>query len=392
MGYNYNGLIFDQYRKERQTQEMKKKMSRALAAAAALMMLCGCSDKGVNWDPDDTSAEDSSSLSSASDSEPDKSEPDSKKDSSSEEDSSSKKDDSSEKDSSSENDDSTDPNSFPDDSKTRKDDTGLYDTTPISKAYLSGDDSDLDDLQKAILKQAKKIIKETVTDDMTPIEKELAIHDYISIHYEYDKSALDAFHTVQPHSDDPYGMLVLGRGICSGYSTSFKLLMDMIGIENMIVHATANNYEEHAWNMVKFDGEWYCVDVTWDDLDDSSPDRFVSHTYFNCTEQTLLNHAHQWDANSIPHASGTKYSFSNQFSVVIKNKDDLEKAVKNALAKCHDNIYVIPEGDYGEGSRNEKINAITVDLTKIVNQIKDLSGFFELSDKDVYSIRLYYTN
>lgn len=40
--------------------------------------------------------------------------------------------------------------------------------------------------------------------------------------------------------------------------------MDMLGIENGTVSGEAGD-EQHIWNTVKLDDQWYHVDVTWDD-------------------------------------------------------------------------------------------------------------------------------
>ena len=353
---------------------------------AAVMAAAGCAETEFNWgiDPETSSSVETSSVTDDNSLENSVTDESSSEAESSEDESS--EEDSSENESS--EDDTSDPNVYPDDSNTKKDETGLYDTTPISDAYLSGDESELDGLQKAILKEARKIIKKVITDGISPIEKELAIHDYICINGKYYNMALDVMHTVQPHSDDPYGMLILGRGICSGYSTTFKMFMDMLGIENMIVHATANRNEEHAWNIVKFEDEWYCVDVTWDDLDLSEPDKQISHTYFNCDEQVLLLHSHQWDLNKIPHANGKKFSFANQFTYEVKNKEELKAAINKAMERCHDSVILMPSGDYDTGSYNGNVKKLETDAREIVEKM-NFSGYFEYSNEGVYSFRFF---
>ncbi|MCC8097739.1 MAG: chitobiase/beta-hexosaminidase C-terminal domain-containing protein [Eubacterium sp.] len=54
--------------------------------------------------------------------------------------------------------------------------------------------------------------------------------------------------------------------VCEGYTRTFKLLCDEMDIPCIIIES--NNYS-HMWNVVKMDdGEWYGIDVTWDDDDD----------------------------------------------------------------------------------------------------------------------------
>jgi transglutaminase/protease-like cytokinesis protein 3 len=82
--------------------------------------------------------------------------------------------------------------------------------------------------------------------------------------------------------------------------------MDLLGIECVSVHGSAyDDREEHAWNMVKLDGGWYCVDVTWDD----PIGQFGStYTFFNVTSNFMHGTDHQWDESSVPEATATKYA------------------------------------------------------------------------------------
>ncbi len=69
------------------------------------------------------------------------------------------------------------------------------------------------------------------------------------------------------YNDEPavytsYGAFVNHNVVCQGYALAFKVLMDRAGIPCCYVKSDAMN---HAWNMVQLDGNWYHVDVTWDD-------------------------------------------------------------------------------------------------------------------------------
>ena len=94
-------------------------------------------------------------------------------------------------------------------------------------------------------------------------QKIKAVHDYLidTIEYENDLTQDDIY--------DIYGALVAKRCVCEGYAKAFQYLMNEMGIENTIVIGIGTNSkaqtENHAWNYVKLDGNWYAVDVTWDD-------------------------------------------------------------------------------------------------------------------------------
>lgn len=195
-------------------------------------------------------------------------------------------------------------------------DMTLYDTSAIRSAYASGDEAGLSEKDAAILEKCREILTACVTEGMTDFEKELALHDWIVENVAYDQSVHDP-QTPEglPDNKVPYGALVGGYGICLGYATSFQLLMDLAGVECLtVVGASGWSRTDHAWNMVKLDGEWYGVDVTWDDQTLIDPSAFSQkelsrrhHSSFNVTSDELRRTNHQWDYDSVPEAAGTRF-------------------------------------------------------------------------------------
>lgn len=187
----------------------------------------------------------------------------------------------------------------------------IYDTSAIKAAWETGDEEGLSDKDAAILEQCRAVLGELITEDMTDFQKELAVHDWIVEHGSYDQTVhSNAGHSGRTGYRDPYGILVGGYGNCLGYSTTFQLLMDLCDVECItVVGAAFDSLEDHAWNMVKLDGEWYCVDVTWDDptMGNGNTNSVVRHRYFNVTSQHMRDTDHQWDYLYVPEATATHY-------------------------------------------------------------------------------------
>lgn len=187
----------------------------------------------------------------------------------------------------------------------------IYDTSAIQAAWETGDEGGLSDKDAAILEQCRAVLGELITEDMTDFQKELAVHDWIVEHSSYDQTVhSNAGHSGRTGYRDPYGILVGGYGNCLGYSTTFQLLMDLCDVECItVVGAAFDSLEDHAWNMVKLDGEWYCVDVTWDDptMGNGNTNSVVRHRYFNVTSQHMRDTDHQWDYLYVPEATATHY-------------------------------------------------------------------------------------
>lgn len=159
-----------------------------------------------------------------------------------------------------------------------------YDSTPISQAYLSGNTANLDDKQLEIYNKAVSAIEKLITLDMNDYEKELAVHDYIVGCSSYDEAHLNALGIGLPNSDNPYGCLINGKAICSGYSTTFQLFMDMLEIPCKTIYATDFEGDDHSWNIVQIGESWYYVDACWDDPIPDFTDRPVRHKYFNVSK------------------------------------------------------------------------------------------------------------
>lgn len=190
------------------------------------------------------------------------------------------------------------------------DDMTLFDSSAILAAWESGDSSSLSKQDKAVLDAAKTVLDEWAAPDMSDCDKELALYAWLTTHVSYDRSHY-SLKGAPRTSYEPYGPLIKGKGVCLGYAETFRLLMDMAGIECITVTGAAfQNRENHAWNMVKLNGEWYCADPTWDhngfdgdfqEFQELGLDQFLN--YFNVTSQHMADTDHQWDYDNTPEAT-----------------------------------------------------------------------------------------
>ena len=100
----------------------------------------------------------------------------------------------------------------------------------------------------------------------TDFDKILYLHDYFITNYTYDNSL-----TVR----DAYTFFVGKTGVCQAYMLALIATARELGIESIPV---TSDPMKHAWNLVKIDGRWYHVDLTWDDT--VSYPTFTSYRYF----------------------------------------------------------------------------------------------------------------
>ena len=89
------------------------------------------------------------------------------------------------------------------------------------------------------------------------------VHDYLVDNVDYDESVS------RENTYNIYGALIEKSCVCEGYAKAFKYLIDPLGIPCVLVSGVGTNSEgkteNHAWNYVQIDDNWYAVDCTWDD-------------------------------------------------------------------------------------------------------------------------------
>lgn len=120
--------------------------------------------------------------------------------------------------------------------------------------------------------RAKQMAKDLKKHNLTDYEMVKAVHDYLILTNEYSYSVSGAFNT-----------FFVGHSACNGYAYSFYAIMEELGIE-----ATCEFGGNHEWNRVKLDGEWYNIDLTWDDIGGKN----VGYSYFLKSDADFTGHHH----------------------------------------------------------------------------------------------------
>lgn len=133
---------------------------------------------------------------------------------------------------------------------------------------------------------------EHITDDMTDYEKALLVHDWLAVYCEYDYERLLS-NSIPAESHTAYGALTKQVAVCDGYSKAFQYIMQKLGIP---CYLTSSSEINHAWNIIFINGQYYHVDVTWDDLVWDQIGR-VYHTNFLRSDAGIQETEHTgWDS------------------------------------------------------------------------------------------------
>ncbi len=144
-------------------------------------------------------------------------------------------------------------------------------------------------------------------------EQLLYVHDWLTTHNVYNSyatsyaSVAGTIYNGQAYSYLPWSPLAAltdeEQPVCEGYSKAFKLVCDELGIPCLLIVGTGNG-EDHMWNQVLLDGQWYAVDVTYDDPTvngvGSNVSGYEKHDYFLVGTNTPINGNQTFANNHTP--------------------------------------------------------------------------------------------
>lgn len=141
------------------------------------------------------------------------------------------------------------------------------------------------EMQSLIDEQVAEIL--SLCEGGSDYDKLLTFHDWLVLHNHFELAGAETA-TI-------YAAFVAGTAQCNGYAAAMQYLCNAVGIPCMVVCGGTPNGVSHAWNKVQVDGQWYNLDVTWDDPYDSQnpkPADHITHRYFLVTDAEINELTH----------------------------------------------------------------------------------------------------
>ena len=132
-------------------------------------------------------------------------------------------------------------------------------------------------------------------DDLSTVKK---IHDYLIENITYDKGEITKGIT-DPENHTIVGALVKKTAVCEGFAKAFQFILTHLGIECYFAHGTAlgfisNTEIAHGWNVVRINGKYYHIDVTFNACLTSPEMPKVRYDYF-CLTDSEMSRDHKWE-------------------------------------------------------------------------------------------------
>lgn len=165
--------------------------------------------------------------------------------------------------------------------------------TAFMPAFSSADTIEAAWLGSELTPEGQAKVRELVAECKSAVgtdEYDMAVwlHDWLTHNGRYDNALSYDRH-------DAEDILIDGIGVCEAYATAYSALLDEAGIENRYVVSDAMG---HVWNLVKINGVWCHVDVTWDDPTTNPGglepvySGLENHSYFGLTDDMMLDMEH----------------------------------------------------------------------------------------------------
>ncbi len=89
-----------------------------------------------------------------------------------------------------------------------------------------------------------------------------------------------------PDNQNILSVFLHGETVCQGYADATQYLLQDLGITCAVVTGEADG-SNHAWNLVKLDGNYYYTDATWGNSryrsEDSGENKHINYAYLNTT-------------------------------------------------------------------------------------------------------------
>ena len=120
--------------------------------------------------------------------------------------------------------------------------------------------------RKTAIEEALAPFLNSVNDRMSDFDVALKVYENIIDLVDYDTLGLEKQKKTEITPDKPddlrsiYGVFVNKKAVCAGYAKATQYLMNLMGIECIYV-----TNDEHAWNIIKLEGDYYHLDTTWGD-------------------------------------------------------------------------------------------------------------------------------
>ncbi|MEE1086668.1 MAG: transglutaminase-like domain-containing protein [Schaedlerella sp.] len=252
---------------------------------------------------------------------------------------------------------------------------------------------------------AEEEFTKTITEDLSDCETALRIYENIIRLTDYDSIGLEVQEKDKNSAEKPddlrsiYGVIVNKKAVCAGYAKATQYYMQKYGIECTYVLS-----EEHAWNLVKLEGDYYHLDTTWGDHSNTKESLNISDEIdYDCfcitTEEVEKLKQHKAKEElPLPVCTAVKCNYHYRMGMYFEAYDleKLKQAVCEMLSrgnqsvsvKCADNMVF---KDFQKNLITEQKFSEIIQYVSLNSSIK-LDSAYSYSEKEERNVITFYVN
>ena len=161
-----------------------------------------------------------------------------------------------------------------------------------------------------------------------------SLHDLFVLTIKYDYSADTGTSDSDLFAHSILGVFLKRKAVCDGVAKAFKYLLNRLNIRCVVVrgilggNGAVNGKENHAWNIVYINDDFYHIDVTNDLMKEHS--RYLCQDYY-CLDDKLISRDHR-GFQGVPRCTERKENYFDKNGTAISGKESLRKLIDS---KCH---------------------------------------------------------
>ena len=200
---------------------------------------------------------------------------------------------------------------------------------------------------------AKDLMSNLINEHQSEYDRVRILHDYLKANVKYDMEAANSNHLSDRAISESHtivGALINHKCVCEGFAKAMKFLCDKIGIVCWVISGKGNNSLEsgpHSWNIVKINGYYHHVDVTWDNQY-AENSKTPNYGYLNLSDEEISKD-HTWNRKNYPSCPVSPYNYFRVNSALIDSKKQLENFLYNNFLMEEESImFRVVRGSYLE--------------------------------------------
>ncbi len=190
--------------------------------------------------------------------------------------------------------------------------------------YLFSKDK-LREHKQAMESRIRKITSKAET--LSEREKEQYVHDFLCDTVHYDKLKKEYSHEI-------IGALGNGVAVCEGIAKAAKILFDRLNIWCVVAISESNPEKgikyRHAWNVIRIDGVYYHLDVTFDNTLAKSEIR--RYDYFNLSDKQVFRD-HEPVIWRMPSCNDGEHFYYKEKKISWTTLEEVQNRTRQAVKK-----------------------------------------------------------